>query len=56
MMYLFQLSVVILGFLIGSWLFGLTELFIEDREVRKKVMINSILITFIFALYFFLNT
>lgn len=56
MLYLFQLSVVILGFLIGSWYFGLAELFIEDYEVRRRVMINSILITFLFTLYFFLNT
>lgn len=56
MMYLFQLSVVMLGFLIGSWYFGLTELFIEDREIRKKVMINPILITFLLACYFFLNS
>ena len=54
-MYLFQLSVVILGFLVGSWYFGLTEIFIEDPEVRKKVMINSILITFLLAIYSFLN-
>jgi len=55
MMLLFQFSVIVLGFVLGSWLFGLTELFIEDSAVRRKVQINAILITFIIAVFSFLN-
>lgn len=55
MMYLFQLSIALLGFFIGCWLFGVTKLFIEDAELRKKITVNTIIITFLFSVFFFLN-
>ncbi len=55
MMLLFQLSILLLGFLIGSWYFGLTEMFIEDYSTRRKFTINALIITSLFSLYFLLN-
>ena len=55
MMYLFQFAMIVLGFLIGSWVFGLTSIFIQDKKVRTKVMTHSILITLLLAILFLLN-
>lgn len=46
-----SLSPFMLGFFIGCKQFGVTELFIEDPSVRKKVHFHSIFIASIVSVY-----
>lgn len=55
MMYLFQFAIVVLGFLVGCWIFDLTSIFIQDKKVRTRLMTHSILATILLALLFLFN-
>jgi hypothetical protein len=55
MMYLFQFAIVVLGFLIGSWVFGLTSIFVQDKKVGTRLTAHSILVTVLLAILFLLN-
>jgi hypothetical protein len=54
-MYLFQFAIVVLGFLVGCWIFGLTSIFIQDKKVRTRLAAHSILVTVLLAILFLLN-